>query len=153
MNIPQREILYLFTVTAEHIALIKRMHVCWEDCKSSPSNPGAPAISRHRTYGNSDIYGDIAEIIGITQPNEELGEEYSREQMERMHCIHRETQLALQIFLSTGTMQPGTYVSDCSVFIPGGIKAISDDTLRNLAHDPEHYRLLCLRAEKSGEGA
>lgn len=94
-----------FIVTEEHIKLLRAAYVSWENCEF-----GAPAIDCKRPYGNGYVYGDIAEILQI-HPEDEDGT-FSDEQIERMERWHRETEKALQIFLRTGMMEPGTYVSD-----------------------------------------
>jgi hypothetical protein len=52
-----------FTVTEDHLKLLRRAYIGWDDCEF-----GAPGIDPKRPYGNSDVIGDIAEILG-----EELG--------------------------------------------------------------------------------
>ena len=49
----------LFELTEEHIKLLRQMCVSWDDCEF-----GAPAIDCKRPYGNSDVYSDIAKILG-----------------------------------------------------------------------------------------
>ena len=51
-----------FTVTDEHLRLLRRAHVTWVDAEF-----GAPEIDGKRPYGNSDVYSDIAEILGIPE--------------------------------------------------------------------------------------
>jgi hypothetical protein len=36
------------------------MYITWDDCEF-----GAPACDCKRPYGNSDVYGDMAEILGL----------------------------------------------------------------------------------------
>ena len=90
-----------FMLTEEHIKLLKRAYVDWWDCEF-----GAPIINPKRPYGNSDVIGDIGEILGIKPDN---GEDFTDEQEEGMNQIHKETQTALQIILSTGSFTPGLY--------------------------------------------
>lgn len=92
-----------FTLKPEHLTLLRRAYIGWEDCEF-----GAPAIDCKRPYGNSSVYRDIAEILGIT-PADADEEEFSEEQEAYMRRLHEETQTALQIILSTGTMVPGVY--------------------------------------------
>src|SRR5262245_17189804 len=49
-----------FTVTDEHLRLLRRAYVFWDETEF-----GAPGINAKRPYGNSDVYGDIAEILGL----------------------------------------------------------------------------------------
>ena len=48
-----------FTVTEEHLKLLRRAYVGWDPCEF-----GAPAIDCKRPYGNSDVISDIGEILG-----------------------------------------------------------------------------------------
>jgi hypothetical protein len=93
-----------FEVTDDHIKLLRRAYVGWDDCEF-----GAPAIDCKRPYGNSSVHSDIAEILDIT-PAASDGDEFSQEQYDQMERLHKETQTVLQIVLSTGTMKAGTYV-------------------------------------------
>lgn len=94
-----------FTVTEDHVKLLRAAYVGWDSCEF-----GAPAIDCKRPYGNSDVLGDIAEILGgIRHPEFEEDEDWGDEEAESMRKTHAETLTALQIFLCTGTMEPGTY--------------------------------------------
>lgn len=92
-----------FTVKEEHLKLLRRAYVSWEDCEF-----GAPAIDCKRPYGNSDVYGDIAEILGV-QPTGDEDERYTNKQASAMRQLHEETLTVLQIALSTGSFEAGTY--------------------------------------------
>lgn len=96
-----------FTVTEEHVALLRHAYVSWEDCEF-----GAPSIDCKRPYGNSDVLVDIAEVIGIPVPDFDEDENWSATDEQRMRLVHAETQVALQIFLVTGRMETGNYVRD-----------------------------------------
>jgi hypothetical protein len=93
-----------FTVTPEHVALLRAAYVGWDSCEF-----GAPAIDCKRPYGNSDVLRDMAGILNVPQVETEDGSVWSKAEAERMRCVHAETRTALQIFLRTGTMEPGTY--------------------------------------------
>lgn len=95
-----------FAVTEEHIKLLKRAVVSWNDCEF-----GAPEIDCKRPYGNSYVYGDIAKILEIKpEITDRYGEErFSREQTDKMFEWHAGTQTALRIFLATGEMRAGNY--------------------------------------------
>ena len=97
-----------FTVTEEHLRLLRRAYVTWTDAEF-----GAPEIDCKRPYGNSDVYSDIAEILGIPE------DEWSDEDMGvlpeaewRFLRLHVETGVVLQIALATGEFRPGNYVRD-----------------------------------------
>lgn len=91
-----------FQLTEDHIKLLRRAYVSWEDCAF-----GAPTIDCKRPYGNSSVECDIAEILGW-KVDEEDGP--NGEQRAAAEAIHRQTQTALQIVLVTGAMQAGEYV-------------------------------------------
>lgn len=87
-----------FKLTKTHIKLLRRMYVRWDNCET-----GAPCIDPKRPYGNSDVTGDIHEIL--------TGEcvELTREQEDKYIDLHREMETALQIVLRTGKFKVGTY--------------------------------------------
>ena len=89
----------------------------WDDCEF-----GAPTIDCKRPYGNSDVIGDIVEILEIIKTvsiqfeninyftiDEESDVELPMKLYIKLEEIHKETQIALQIFLQTGAMRPGIY--------------------------------------------
>lgn len=92
-----------FEVTENHLKLLRRSYVSWESCEF-----GAPSIDCKRPYGNSNVYTDIAKIIGI----ELKGNDWTDEQINIMNKIHKETETVLQIILVTGLMKPGVYQSE-----------------------------------------
>jgi hypothetical protein len=94
-----------FQVKDEHIKLLRRAYVGWDD-----GEYGAPTIDCKRPYGNSDVEGDIGEILGIEPKHGEDG--YDDGQIMYMQQLHKETATALQIFLATGEMRVGTYQVD-----------------------------------------
>jgi hypothetical protein len=49
-----------FTVTDEHLRRLRRAYVWWDDIEF-----GAPGSDPKRPYGNSNVYGDIAEILNV----------------------------------------------------------------------------------------
>jgi len=94
-----------FELTENHIKLLKRMYVGWQDCET-----GAPEINPKRPYGNSSVASDIAEILGMKENccphcDEPLGDSPDDDLMD----LHRETELALQIVLQTGSFETGRF--------------------------------------------
>ena len=73
---------------------------------------GAPAIDYKRPYGNSDVYNDIAKILEIKGIIVDENEDFSQEQINLMNELHKETEIALQIILTTGEFRPGEYIAD-----------------------------------------
>jgi hypothetical protein len=97
-----------FTVTEEHLRLLRRAYVTWTNAEF-----GAPEIDCKRPYGNSDVYTDIAEILGIPEvewSDEDMG--VLPEAEWRFLRLHVETGVVLQIALATGEFRPGNYVRD-----------------------------------------
>jgi hypothetical protein len=110
---------YIFEVKKEHLTLIKRMCVGWQDCEF-----GAPEIDPKRPYGNSGVIGDMIEIFGKEVKRgifkvDLLDKEYyvtpdeDSEDMDELKSIlnklHRETENVLQIALTTGVFKEGKY--------------------------------------------
>jgi hypothetical protein len=97
-----------FTVTSEHLRLLRRAHVFWDEAEF-----GAPSIDPKRPYGNSNVYRDIAEILdvpGTEWTDKELNPTLDAEW--RFLQLHVETAIALQIALTTGEFRAGRYVRD-----------------------------------------
>jgi len=91
----------MFILTEDHLKLLKRMYVSWSQCEF-----GAPEIDPKRPYGNSDVPGDIHEILTGKYPEDELDED-----LEDKYCkLHKETEVALQIVLRSGQFKTGTYI-------------------------------------------
>lgn len=85
-----------FTVTEDHIKLLRQAYVGWDECEY-----GAPAIDCKRPYGNSDVPDDIRKILS----NPSLTYEECR-------TLHEETKAALQIILATGGFECGEFFAD-----------------------------------------
>lgn len=101
----------VFVLTEEHLKLLQRMFVEWND----EAYDGAPQIDLKRPYGNSDVVGDVVEILGWECNSHVDGWDNPRpstEQKEAAMKLHRETETALQIVLQTMSFAPGTYVSE-----------------------------------------
>jgi hypothetical protein len=83
-----------FTVTDEHLRLLRRAYVFWEEAEF-----GAPSIDPKRPYGNSNVFGDIAEILDVPETewadDEELNPSLDAEW--RFLRLHVETAIALKI--------------------------------------------------------
>jgi len=98
----------IFTLTEEHIKLLSRAYVSWQDCEF-----GAPEINPKRPYGNSNVIRDIAEILGVEQKTcPHCGETLDELDEQRFENLHKETETALQIILSTKSFVPGKYVQE-----------------------------------------
>ena len=93
-----------FRLTEQHITLLSRAYVEWEDAET-----GAPAINPKRPYGNSSVAEDVAEILGIDLPDEDDHADAREEVLDKLLDIHRDTATALQIILATKDFTPGVY--------------------------------------------
>lgn len=91
-----------FEVTEQHLTLLRHAYVDWDHMEF-----GAPAINPKRPYGNSGVYADIGELLGIEPENDD---EFSNAQMDRMASLHAQTLTALQIILVTGAFETGNYI-------------------------------------------
>src|ERR1043166_9600468 len=98
-----------FEVKPEHIKLIRRMNVGWNDREY-----GAPEIDPKRPYGNSDVENDILEILGwktdakvtidgLEYPIDDDDWEIPEDLSKKLQKLHEETRTALQICLCTLT--------------------------------------------------
>jgi hypothetical protein len=98
-----------FNLTEDHIKLIRRMNVSYNDhCEF-----GAPEINPKRPYGNSYVYGDIGEILGMEPTEGDPDDPYfTAEQEAFMLKMHKETDKALQVILSSGSFSAGWYESE-----------------------------------------
>jgi hypothetical protein len=99
----------IFKVKEEHIKLLKRMYVGWQDCEF-----GAPEIDPKRPYGNSSVCEDIHEIltgesIGCTDSKRD---ELTEKEEEKYCILHKEMETALQILLANLSIHPGVYEAD-----------------------------------------
>lgn len=90
-----------FTITDNHLKLLRSMYVDWDDCEY-----GAPCINPKRPYGNSSVEDDIAEMIKWDKEEEMWNEKASKE----LYHIHREMQIVLQICLCLGKFETGNFV-------------------------------------------
>lgn len=102
-----------FTLTEQHVALLRRMYVGWQDCES-----GAPEIDPKRPYGSSSVFIDLADILDpagwdtATQAGDDALDAYEAAHKDEYWALHYQTQQALQIVLRTGGMTPGIYEAD-----------------------------------------
>ena len=109
----------IFEVKKEHLTLLKRMCVGWQNCEF-----GAPEIDPKRPYGNSGVIGDMIEIFGKEVKRgifkvDVCGKEYyvtpdedseDMEELEKiLNTLHKETETVLQIVLQTGMFKEGKY--------------------------------------------
>lgn len=95
-----------FTVTDDHLRLLDRINIGYDDSTEF----GAPEVDPKRPYGNSDVYGDIGEILGVQPDGEDdWGPEFSDAQRERFRRIHRDMETVLQILVRHRSIRAGVY--------------------------------------------
>jgi hypothetical protein len=101
-----------FTVTEDHLKLLR--HLCdgglyWEPGEGY----GAPYFGPKKPYGNSDVPGDVARIVGAPDTDWESNEWGDRglraEAEDRYLRLHVEAGISLKIALATGEFRPGHY--------------------------------------------
>lgn len=95
-----------FVVKPEHIKLLKRMVVGWDDCEF-----GAPCIDCKRPYGNSDVVGDIAEILRKKTGNRNKDDfDWTEEFSDWASDLHKQMEVVLQICVFNNGVKEGKYV-------------------------------------------
>lgn len=95
-----------FHLTPDHITLLRNSFVTWDSYE-----PGAASIDAKRPYGNKTVAKDIARLLNIpwdadNPPGDDI--------QDKLVKLHRETEIALQIVLTTGSFVPGLY--ECPEF-------------------------------------
>ena len=90
-------------VHEDHLKLMRQLNVDWRYCEF-----GAPAIDPKRPYGTSDVYEDIAKILGLPPQNDDTWE-YPQEQVDYMLRRHAEMKHFLQILFVFGEIPSGKY--------------------------------------------
>jgi len=95
-----------FLLTKNHIKLLRRMFVGWQDCET-----GAPEIDPKRPYGNRDVNNDIHEILTgeCVGSIDSVRKNLTDEEEKKYSKLHKETEIALQIVLFTGEFKSGLY--------------------------------------------
>jgi hypothetical protein len=101
-----------FTVTENHLKLLR--HLCDGGLYWDPGEGyGAPFFGPKTPYGNSEVPGDVARIVGAPDTDWESNEWGDRglraEAEDRYLRLHVEAGIALKIALATGEFRPGHY--------------------------------------------
>jgi len=97
----------VFDLREEHLKLLSEANIVWDDCEF-----GAPGMDPKRPYGNSDVTGDIAEIIKLpkTKNNYDEDEECWKENAEdKLSDLHRQVMIAMKIVLRCRSFKLGKY--------------------------------------------
>ncbi len=94
-----------FTLTAEHIALLRHLAVY--------SDHGAPQIDAKRPYGNGDYLPDICRIVGWTKAGDDGHAPcWSTQQRSAARRLHEQMAIALECVLRSGSFEPGEFRRD-----------------------------------------
>lgn len=96
-----------YVITEDHVKLLQRLYFRWED----DAYDGAPAVDIKRPYGNSDVLGDVAEILEWELITDRWGDPtMTEEQAERAKELHEQMHMVLQILVQNPTnFSAGTY--------------------------------------------
>lgn len=99
-----------FTLTEDHIKLVRSFNIYWEET----CYLGSPVVDPKRPYGNSSILNDIHELLtGETIGCIDSKRDVLNDREETRYIkLHRETEIALQIVLRAGSFKPGLYQRD-----------------------------------------
>ncbi len=99
-----------FTVTAEHIKLMRALHFYYEtDCEY-----GGPSVDMKRPFGNSgrhQIVMDMAEALGIPQSQifDAGKDELIEAEAKRIEQIYKELPKAIECVFQDGSLLPGSF--------------------------------------------
>ena len=97
-----------FEITEDHLKLVRRLLF---HHRSDWDYFGSPSVGEKRPYGNSDVVGDIIEILGW-KAEQDWNEDYwhwPKEMEEKALKIHIEMATVLQIAACTLKFETGTY--------------------------------------------
>ncbi|MBN1934604.1 MAG: hypothetical protein JW934_08055 [Anaerolineae bacterium] len=102
----------VFFLEEYHLKLIQRLCIfpyCGE--KRDWGYP-VPAVGFNRPFGNSDVIGDVAEIVGVEPEGDPIDDEYqvfSEAQEKYLLGLIAEVTTALLVCTSNLSFQPGVY--------------------------------------------
>lgn len=99
-----------FTVTENHLKLIKRLNWTWNECET-----GAPSIDPKRPFGNSYVPGDVRDILGEkdTETCHECGNSKAGGMTDDMALeVYYELLFCMQILTDNLWIKPGVYKRD-----------------------------------------
>jgi len=95
-----------FELKQVHLDLLKEANIHWWDCEF-----GAPCVDPKRPYGNSNVLGDMAEILKIMKKDnyDYVEGDWKEDKSDYMADLHKQTQVAIEIILQTQSFKLGTY--------------------------------------------
>lgn len=92
-------------VTENHLRLLKNLYIGWDDTEF-----GAPCIDPKRPFGNSNVFSDMAEILGFELADDEKQPDLYRKQCDSLLKGYYELQDCLQILCTNLKLESGKYV-------------------------------------------
>ena len=106
-----------FEITEDHIKVIKGMTFEYLHDHSF----GAPGLDQKRPFGNSYVYGDLADLLGMEpEPDGSSDEDWSEDQKVYMREVFFETATVLNIIIQTQSFKPGLYIRKNGVWSKQG---------------------------------
>lgn len=97
-----------FLVTEDHLKLLPHLWFNYNDYTEF----GAPEVDPKRPYGNSDVYDDIAEILGIEGELDSWDEvSFTDGQRQYMLQVHKEITTVLNIMVRNGGVEVAEYTA------------------------------------------
>lgn len=107
-----------YRLTEEQVLLIRELHF-YQDDGSMLGYEGGPAVDSKRPFGNSNVEGDVLEIVD-PRPYEEIWNEYDDEdeeasdefydkQKEVYDRLYPTLGKAMQVVVAAGSFEPGIY--------------------------------------------
>ena len=103
---------HLFTLTQEHLDLLKHVKWSWNRPTTWPDKIGAPAINSSMPFGHQTVDADqICRALQWTTASGTFGN-YSESQRREALQLWRGTLQALQIICSTQSVEKGNYRFD-----------------------------------------
>ena len=94
-----------FELTEDHLKLLSELNIDHQ----YGAYEGAPGADEKRPFGNSDVWEDIVDILGLGYKQDENGN-YSRAEMDYLQKIFKQVAVAMSIVLQARTFKPGRYV-------------------------------------------
>lgn len=97
-----------FTITEDHLKLLPHLNIHFDQW----AYEGAPGVDQKRPYGNSDVYGDIYEILNGagSHYDPETGEDLISEEMyDQYKKLHEEMGIVLLICAQNNGVELGEY--------------------------------------------
>lgn len=86
-----------FTLTADHLKLVRAMYFNYDP----DTEHGAPEVNPKRPYGNSDVYDDMRDILGVKSLRKS-----------QLDILHKETATVLQLMVQNCELPLGEYVQN-----------------------------------------